>query len=135
MVNFNNVIFSALNGFVGWSTAFDQTIVFFAEHLGYIMIAGFLALILFSRISKREKQKFMMGAVVATVAGRGIIVEGIRFFYNHPRPFTALGGARTLFLESGYSFPSAHATFFFALSAIVYRYNKGWGTLFFTLSV
>ncbi|MGC8651416.1 MAG: phosphatase PAP2 family protein, partial [Minisyncoccia bacterium] len=29
--------------------------------------------------------------------------------------------------ESGWSFPSGHATFFFALAAAVYLYNKKWG--------
>jgi undecaprenyl-diphosphatase len=43
-------------------------------------------------------------------------------------------GAQKLFNESGYSFPSAHATFFFALSIIVYKENKTSGIVFLILS-
>lgn len=37
--------------------------------------------------------------------------------------------------ESGYSFPSGHAAFYFALSMAVYLYNKKLGVILFVVSL
>ena len=42
---------------------------------------------------------------------------------------------KQLIPESGYSFPSGHAAFYFALSMGVYLYNKKLGAAFFVVSV
>mgnify|MGYP001558745976 FL=1 len=40
-----------------------------------------------------------------------------------------------LLTESSWSFPSGHATFFFALATAVYFYNKKWGIGFFIATI
>jgi undecaprenyl-diphosphatase len=49
------------------------------------------------------------------------------------RPFSFYGFA-PLIPESGWSFPSGHMLWFFALSMTVWYTNRRWGTVFFILS-
>jgi len=72
-------------------------------------------------------------ALVSAAVSRGIIATVIRFFYHHPRPFDVLA-VKQLVPESGYSFPSGHAAFYFALSTGVCLYNKKLGAGFFIVS-
>ena len=37
--------------------------------------------------------------------------------------------------ETSWSFPSGHATFFFAMATAIYLYNKKWGIFFFAATV
>ena len=69
----------------------------------------------------------------AALIARGF-VEVFRFFMHRPRPFVAEPAIISLLNETSYSFPSGHATFFFALSTVVYVYNKRWGVWFFIAS-
>jgi len=130
---FDISLFKFFNGFAGLSLVLDQTIIFFADYLAYILIAFFVVLI-FKKSTLIEKLKLGLTGVVSAILSLLIIVPGIRFLYNHPRPFLEILGAQKLFNESGYSFPSAHATFFFALSIIVYKENKTSGIVFLILS-
>jgi len=67
----------------------------------------------------------------AAVARLGV-AEIIRFFYNRPRPFETLEGARQLIEHSGGgSFPSGHASLSFAVAAAVYFYYPKTSILFF----
>jgi undecaprenyl-diphosphatase len=68
--------------------------------------------------------------VISAALSRGVLTPLIRFFYYHPRPFD-IYQVRQLIPESGASFPSGHAMFFFALAAALYFYNKKWGVWFF----
>lgn len=61
-------------------------------------------------------------------------MELIRAVYGRVRPFEALG-LKTLFTETSASFPSGHATFFFALATAVYLYNRRWGWWFFAAAL
>lgn len=120
-------LFYALNSLVGQSRLLDGLIVFCAEYLAYLVIVALVALVFFSIYSWRE-------IVVAGAAGliaRFGVTELIRSFYHHPRPFVVLPNVHQLFAESSWSFPSGHATFFFALATVLYCYNKRWGSGFF----
>ncbi|MDO8590953.1 MAG: phosphatase PAP2 family protein [bacterium] len=134
MTDVNTSLFLLLNSLAGQSALIDWIIVFFAKYLAYVLVATFIFGIIFWRVSRAEKIKAITAAIVSGVLGRVIFVETIRLFYHHPRPFAALSEVRQLFPETGYSFPSGHATFFFALSAVVYQYNKKAGIAFFVLS-
>ncbi|MBI2475667.1 MAG: phosphatase PAP2 family protein [Candidatus Taylorbacteria bacterium] len=134
MSDINTSTFFLLNGLAGQSMLLDRLIVFLAVYLVYIIAAVFILGIIFWRASRSEKIKTAAIALISVAVSRGIFVEAIRFFYHHPRPFAALPGARQLFPETGYSFPSGHTAFFFALSAVVYHYHKKAGVTFFVLS-
>jgi len=127
-------IFYLFNNLAGQSPLFDSIIVFCGSYLAYILVAAFLVLLVASQWSKREKLEVLAVAVVSTILARGIITEGIRYFYHRPRPFSALP-VHQLLTDSAWSFPSGHATFFFALSTSVYLYNRRWGVWFLLTSV
>lgn len=110
----------------GLSPFFDTIIVFFASYLAYILIAVFIALVFFSQYSKLEKLRILIVVSVSAIIVRFGVVELIRFFYHRPRPFNDMSVTQLL-TSSDWSFPSGHATFFFAMATAVYLYNKKWG--------
>lgn len=105
----------------------NSTIAFLGEYLAYILIAGFLV---FWWQNKKKHPKFLWQAIVAAILSRGIITEAIRLFWDRPRPFIENNMVPLIEHTASPSFPSGHATFFFALGAILYFYNKKAGILF-----
>ena len=128
-------LFYLLNSLVGKSPFFDGLIVFFASYLAYLVVVALLVLVFFSHYSKLEKWTILIVAGTASIIARFGATELIRVFYQRPRPFIALPDAHQLFTDSAWSFPSGHATFFFALSTAVYLYNKKWGIWFFGATI
>ena len=74
---------------------------------------------------------FFSLSAISVILARGIIVEIIRFFYDRPRPFEALGIEPLILNNGAPSSPSGHAAFFFALALAVFFTNKKWGYWFF----
>ena len=107
--------------------------VFFAEYLPYLLILAFLVLAYYQSGWRRRVYLFSEGAL-AIILSRGIVTETIRFFYHHPRPFDFYDFT-PLIPESGWSFPSGHAAWFFALAMVVWYSNRKWGWWFFALAV
>ncbi len=118
-----------LNGLAGRSPVLDGIIVFFASYLAYILVIVLIAFLFFSAYSRREKIEIFLVVFASGVIARLGITELIRYFYHRPRPFDALP-VHQLFTDTAWSFPSGHATFFFALSMALYFYNKRWGIVF-----
>ena len=107
----------------------DAIIIFFGQYFGYILI-GLLALFFF-------KKRFVFLALqmlAAAVLSRGIITEAIRFFFPQDRPFVENGIAPLIEHAASSSFPSGHASLFFALGTVLYFYNKKAGILFLLAS-
>ena len=127
-------LFYLLNNVAGQSPFFDSIIVFFASYFAYILIVLFLGLVFFSQYSKREKWELLFVTVISSVVARFGVTELIRYFYHRPRPFSVLP-THQLLTDTAWSFPSGHATFFFALATAVYFYNKRWGIVFFILTI
>lgn len=123
-------IFYFFNGLVSRWPFFDKLIVFFAAYLQYILIIAFFVFLVCSAYSRREKIKIFLVSFISVVVARLGITELIRFFYHRPRPFLTYQ-VHQLIPEQGYSFPSGHSTFFFALAAALYFYNKKLGSVFF----
>ena len=123
-----------LNSLAGLSPVLDSIVVFFASHLAYVLVLAFLAFIVFSAYTRGQKWEMLLVAGASALIARAVVTELIRYFYHRPRPFTDLP-VHNLFVDTAWSFPSGHATFFFALSTAVYLYNKRWGTWFFVATV
>lgn len=123
-------LFHLLNGLAGLSPALDRLILFSASELAYLVPLAFLILLIFSGYSRQEKLEMFFVAAVSSVVARIGVTELIRFFYHRPRPFAELS-IEPLFTPTSWSFPSGHATFFFAFATAVYLYNKKWGIGFF----
>ena len=118
------------NNLTGKSQVFDFLTVFLASYLQYFLIAAFLLLLYFSVYSRREKLTIFWVTTTSVIVARLGVTEIIRFFYHRPRPFLAYQ-LYPLISESGWSFPSGHSTFFFAMATAIYLYNKKWGIGFF----
>ncbi len=102
---------------------------FFADWSGYALLGVVLLWILYdlvrSKISQKTVFTVLLQMAAAVFLSRGIITEAVRFFWHRERPFMSLEA----------SFPSGHASFFFALAAVLYFYNKKLGIFAFLVSI
>jgi undecaprenyl-diphosphatase len=125
-------LFQQINQFAGNWTYLDNLGIFFAKYSGYILV-----ILLFSFLFFKDKKKYktmIVEAFSAAILARLVITNIIRFIYFHPRPFVDHQVNLLLSHETGGSFPSGHVSFFFALSFVVYFFNKKAGILFLIVS-
>jgi len=125
-------LFEQINQFAGKWDGLDNLGIFMAEYSGY-----FLVLLLLNFLFLKNKKKYsimILEAFLAAILARLVITNIIRTIYFRPRPFIAHQVNLLLEHEAEGSFPSGHAAFFFALSAIVYFFNKKAGIFFFAIS-
>ncbi len=108
-------------------------ILFCAVYLPYLLVALFVWFAFQKGMARRAQIQTLATGLGAGAIAR-VAVEGIRLFVHRPRPFIADPSIHALFVESSYSFPSGHASFFFALSTVVYMHNRKWGLFFFAVS-
>jgi undecaprenyl-diphosphatase len=109
--------------------------VFCASYLAYILIALFLIVVLISKDHWKDKIYFLIVTALSTLIARFGVTELIRYFYHRPRPFLVEQPIHQLLTDPSWSFPSGHATFFFALATIVYLHNRKWGAFFLIAAV
>jgi undecaprenyl-diphosphatase len=121
-------LFHLINDLAGKFTFLDSLGVFLGEYLGYILIV--LVPIIFW---KQWKKVFFVG--VAAVLAKFGIVELVRLFWQKPRPFLTEGINLLVDKSNSPSFPSGHAAVFFAISTVVFYYNKKAGICFFVASI
>ena len=122
--------FRAINGMAGRSDALDAFFVFCATYLIFAMIAVVLAYVVVAWKTSHFEGRVENLAHVVWAAAIGFVTERvIGFLWFRPRPFAALEGVTKLAdrLATEKSFPSAHATFAFALAAGVALHNRKWG--------
>ncbi len=132
MFSFNQAAFQFIYA-AGHRNAFWNVLgIFFAEYLPYLLVLAFLVLVYYQNGWRRKVYLFSEGAL-AIILARGLVTEAIHFFYHHPRPFVFYGFT-PLISESGWSFPSGHAAWFFALAFVVWYANRKWGWWFFALA-
>jgi len=126
----NRALFFYLNGFAGASPGVDRLIVFCADTLGFVLFFG-LVIFLFSREHKRQGYDKIITVLAASILAFGF-AELIKYTFPFPRPFASANGSHQL-VGFDYrwmdSFPSAHAAFFSAPTA-VYFYHKRIGIFF-----
>lgn len=120
--------------FSNQNAIFDAIIVFTAKYLPYILVLAAIMVFLGEARGKRQRVFYIGETIMALILSRGIITPLVRFFYAHPRPFDALG-IESLIPESGNSFPSGHAAFFFALATVIFMHNRKWGAAYFVFSL
>jgi undecaprenyl-diphosphatase len=141
----NQAIFYFFYSFAHQSKILDDVIIFFAVYFPYlvIIIAGVFILVhheVFKEDSTwkvfLEKKKEIFGAF-ATGAMAWILAQVLKLFVHIPRPFISLPNIHNLFVETGYSMPSGHATFFSALALSIFFYHKkaGYWFMFFALLI
>ena len=126
-MNLDILIFQQINGLADKYPYLDALGVFLAEYFIYIL--GGVALLLFRKNLQRA-----VWAILAVVLAKFGIAELIRLFWSRPRPFVENNVNLLIEKTSEPSFPSGHASACFALSYIVYHYNKKAGIVFFVAS-
>lgn len=118
---FNVEGFRLINDLAGHYVWLDKFMIFAADKMGYFLIAAVLVL-----FWKRDYFKnIIFVSFGSAIAARFVFVAILRYFLYSPRPFLVLENVNQLMnhqFES--SFPSGHATFYFALATGVYFYNK-----------
>ncbi|MFM2330601.1 MAG: hypothetical protein RLZZ26_108 [Candidatus Parcubacteria bacterium] len=128
-------LFHLINNLAGQSALGDQTIVFFGSYLAYVLIAFFVLIVLISHYSTLEKAYILGETGVSALIARFGVTEFIRLFIHRPRPFLVEHPVHQLLTESSWSFPSGHATFFFAMATTIFLYHKRWGIFFYVMAV
>ena len=131
MSSFNQEVFKFFYYKIPHNGFLDVLGIFCAEYLPYLLVLGFLVLLYYQSTWRRRIYLFCEAAL-AVILSRGLITEIIRLFYHHERPFSFYNFT-PLIPESGWSFPSGHASFFFALAMVIWYANRRWGTIYFIL--
>lgn len=126
------LLFQKVNQFASRWLCLDTLAIFFAKYFEYVLI---LCLLFFLIRNLKKYWPMILQAFLAAILARFVIVEIIRYFLPKSRPFVE-NHVNLLIPYNQYesSFPSGHAAFYFALSTVVYSYNKKAGSLFFLAS-
>ena len=119
-----NFFFSlSANPAIAWSSLFISNTLIYV----FIVIAAILPIII-------RRDFFYSLLTMGTVATSWVLVYIIKNIFMIPRPFITLN-LTPLFLESGFSFPSSHATIISALSVVIWKINRKAGVIFFVFAV
>jgi len=97
----------------------DFIAMFFADYLLYIVGIVFVIILLV-----KKTRLMAISIAVTTFLARIIIAEPIKRIFNVTRPN-----------GEPFSFPSGHATIFFAIAMVVFYFNKKWGVVAFVVAI
>lgn len=132
-MNIDLFLFNLVNGGAGHFKWLDYFAMFCAEYLGYVLI---LVLAIFLIINYKKNWKMFLESLIAAGLAKFILASIIRLLWFRPRPFVSLHLAPLINQSPAEaSFPSGHASFYFALSTVVYLYNKNLGIIFYIASI
>ena len=141
----NNQIFFLFYNLAHQSQVMDWIIVFFAVYFPYIVVMLAALFLLFHhevlraespfQVFMEKKKEILMVFFSGCLAW--VLAYILKFAFSLPRPFVLLSQVRALFGESGYAFPSGHATFYMALAFSVFFLHKkaGYVFIFFALLI
>jgi len=145
-MNIDLFAFNKINSFAGKFFWLDTLGIFFAKYFEYFLIFFLLLflvknykpvallLVITSQLNKKY-WPMVIQAFTAAILSRFVIVEIIRYFLPRSRPFVDNLVNLLINYPKEPSFPSGHAAFYFAISTVVYFYNKKAGLLFFLASL
>lgn len=98
----------------------------------YILLFG---LAIFLILDFKKRWKIVSTALISAVVSRFVVATLIRFLWFRPRPFLEHSVNLLVNYNSNEaSFPSGHASFYFALSTVLFLCNKKIGTIFYIAS-
>jgi len=124
-------LFQQINGLAGQYTWLDGLGIFFAKYFEYVLV---FCLFLFLLKNFKKYLPMVTQAIFAGIISRLFFTEIIRWFFPKDRPFIENSINLLLNHAPTSAFPSGHAAFYFAISSVVYFYNKKVGILFFLAS-
>jgi membrane-associated phospholipid phosphatase len=128
----NETIFFFFYNLAHQSVFFDNVVIFFAIYFPFIvaLLAGIF--LLFYRKSWREFFIVFISSGLAYVCSKIL-----KILIHTERPFVEFSNVQALFSETGFAFPSGHATFFMALAIAIFLLHKkaGYVFIFFALLI
>ncbi|MBI5139145.1 phosphatase PAP2 family protein [Candidatus Nomurabacteria bacterium] len=139
----NILIFYFFYDFAHKSEFLDKVFVFFAVYFPYVVI--FLASIFLlshhdvfkaenpMKVFLQKKKEILLSFFSGCLAW--VIARLLKILINVDRPFSALSDVQSLFAESGFAFPSGHATFYMALAFSIFLIHKKAGYVFISFAV
>ncbi len=132
-MNIDLYIFNLINGLAFRWYWLDFVGFVLAKYSEYILV---VVLFLFLAINFKKYWRMLLEAIIAAVFTRFVLVEIIRWLWFRPRPFVTNNANLLIdYNTKEASFPSGHASFYFALSTIIYFYNKKIGIIFYIASL
>ncbi|MEI6479231.1 MAG: phosphatase PAP2 family protein [bacterium] len=126
-------LFQILHSIFGSSKIVDFLAIFTAKYLPYALVLVAIIFI-FRNKSWRHKMWVLLTLTFSLLISYGFFSAIIHYFYNKPRPFTALGFTPP-FPETTSAFPSNHATVFFTIAYVMFLINKKYGYWFLSLAL
>ncbi len=124
----NNTIFLFFYNFAHQSAFADKVIVFFATDFPYIVVVLAILFLLFNKNAKSRWGEIFYVFFSAGVAY--LAAKMLKTIIHADRPFLRLTNVHPLFSETGFAFPSGHATFFSALAFAIFFHHKKAGYVF-----
>lgn len=116
--------------FINGHPLFSLLAVFFAEWFPYILVLA-AAVYMFVHRAAHDIIRSLLAIFLPAIFAWAL-VDVIKFLFPVMRPFAALHLTPLVFGENSLaSFPSGHATFFFALGVTLFLHNKKIGAWFF----
>jgi len=141
----NDIIFYFFYNLAHRSEFFDKLVIFFADTFPYIVVVlAFIFLLIHHEIFSAQNplrelvQKwkefflvFFSGYFAWSLA------QLLKILIHTERPFFALNNVQALLSETGFAFPSGHATFFSALAVAIFLSHRrvGYMFMFFALLI
>src|SRR3989338_7065902 len=130
-MNINETIFFFFYNLAYQSAFTDGLIVFFAVYFPYIVILLALVFLLFHYKvlpSSNPFEEFInrWKEIILVFFSSGLawnVSQILKFLIHTPRPFDAFPQVIPLFSESGFAFPSGHATFFMGLAVALFFFK------------
>ncbi len=131
-------IFEAINGLSNHSKIIDALGIFLADYLPYLLVLLLLSFLFWPKKDRTKNRAMVLVSIISALIARFVVKNIILLFYNYPRPYVNLPLTNKLIsvstAENLQSFPSGHAILFFALSAVIYSFNKKLGIFFLACS-
>ncbi len=112
-----------LHASYGALPVWDALVYFCAEYAQYAIGAYFFYFVITSARNRADQLLMFASTISAIILARLVVVEVIRLWWDRARPFELLQYTPP-FPEISASFPSGHATFFFALAMMVYLHDR-----------
>ncbi|MDO8486382.1 MAG: phosphatase PAP2 family protein [Candidatus Staskawiczbacteria bacterium] len=132
-MNIDLYIFNSINSLAFKWYWLDFTGFVIARYSEYILI---VVLILFLAVNFERYWRMILEVIIAAILTRFVFVKIINELWFKSRPFVSNNVNLLVdYNAKEASFPSGHASFYFALSTIVYSYNKKIGIIFYIVSL
>lgn len=131
---FDSLMVKQANTLLMTGSSFANAIYVFAEYTVFLVPIILALFVLFNIHTQKERLKVLFFISFSSLLSLFVVTGFIASMIGRARPFQTLDTIHPLFFEATSSFPSGHATFFFACATSLYCHNKKWGSAFFVLA-